>query len=160
MSGRRVVEVRASSALAAGLDEVVAVASTLQGVNAELSPWVRMSGGREDLRALAEEHPPGTVLLHSWMLGLGVIPFDRHALALDRLVVTDDELGFDERSTSWLQRSWVHQRRIRRDGDGCTVSDHVRAEPRVSLVAPVARVVVGALFAHRHRRLRRRFGAR
>ncbi|WCO68118.1 hypothetical protein PO878_05195 [Iamia majanohamensis] len=154
------MEVRASSSLAAGLEDVAAAASTLDGVNAELAPWVRMTGGRGlgDLRTRAEAHPPGTVLLRCWMLALGVVPFDRHALALARIVDTDDEQGFDERSTSWLQGCWHHDRRIRRDGDGCTVTDHVRAEPRLALAAPAVRVVVGALFAHRHRSLRRRFG--
>lgn len=162
MQRPRTVEVRASSSPVAGLEEVVAAVSTLDGVNAELAPWVRMTGGRGlgDLRTRAEGHPPGTVLLRCWMLVLGVVPFDRHALAIERTVDTDEEQGFDERSTSWLQRSWHHDRRIRGDGEGCTVSDHVTAEPRLALAAPVVRVVVGALFAHRHRRLRRRFGAR
>lgn len=130
MKGSRVVEVRITSDLAVGLDEVVAVAFTLDGVNAELGPWVRMTGGREvgDLRARAEGRAPGTVLVRSWLLGLGVVPIDRHALVVERIIDTADEQGFDERSSSWLHRRWNHDRRIRHEGVGCTVTDHVRAE--------------------------------
>jgi hypothetical protein len=45
------------------------------------------------------------------------------------------------------------------DGDGtCTVRDRLTFEPRGPVPVAVAERVVRAIFRHRHRRLRRRFG--
>ena len=48
-----------------------------------------------------EYAPLGETAFHSWLLLLGVTPFDRH-----RLVLVEVEPGrrFLERSSSWLQR--------------------------------------------------------
>jgi hypothetical protein len=126
-------------------------------VNAELMPFVRMTHPRDRTTLDGETIAPGEVVFHSWLLVGGVVPFDRHALALERVI--EDE-GFDEDSTSWLQRRWRHERRLIDEGDGtCTVTDHLVVEPRVPLVRPLAARVVRFLFGHRHRRLVRRFGA-
>ena len=136
--------------------EVWAVVSTMDGVNAELRPLMRMTHPAH-LSSLADvEIAPGEVVAHSWLLAFGFLPIDRHALGLER--VYDGE-GFDEESTSWLQRRWRHERRILDHGDGTsTVTDDLTAEPRLSLLAPVLRRIVSALFRHRHRQLARRFG--
>lgn len=133
-----------------------AAVSTMDGVNAELRPFVRMTHPA-DLQSLADvEVEPGEVILRSWLLAGGVVPFDRHALAFERLV---DGEGFDEESTSWLQRRWRHERRVIDHGDGtCTVTDHLVVEPRLGILRPVAHRTVRFLFDHRHRRLAARFG--
>jgi hypothetical protein len=144
------------SALARSRREVWATVATMRGVNAELMPFVRMTYP-PDLPALtAVEVIPGEVAFHSWLLFLGVLPFDRHALALEQ--VTAEE-GFVEESTSWMQRRWRHERLLidRADG-GCIVTDRLTIVPRIAFVAPVVRIVVRFLFDHRHARLRRRFG--
>jgi ligand-binding SRPBCC domain-containing protein len=144
-----------SSQLAQPRAVVWATVSTMSGVNAELMPFVRMTYPR-DLPALANaDLVPGKVVFQSWLLFLGVLPFDRHALALEQ--VTDGE-GFVEESTSWMQRRWRHERRIAdRVGGGCIVTDRLTIEPRLAVLSPVTRIIVTRLFAHRHRRLRRRF---
>jgi ligand-binding SRPBCC domain-containing protein len=151
------IDLSFSSRVRAGRDEVWAVVSTMAGVNAELMPFVRMTHPRDRTSLEGKPIVPGEVVFHSWLLLGGVLPFDRHALALERVI---DGEGFDEESTSWMQRRWRHERRLIDEGDGtCTVTDHLEVEPRLSLLRPLAARVVRFLFGHRHRRLVRRFGA-
>ena len=148
------------SELSAPADEVWAKVSTMAGVNHELHPWVHMTVPAMfkdlSLQAATPEQLKG-VLFNSVLLGLCCIPFDLHALHLERVQVGE---GFDEHSTSWMQKTWVHRRRVVPAAGGCTVTDELIVEPRVSLMAPLVRAVVGFLFRHRHRRLVGTFGAR
>lgn len=156
MGSRREIDLSFTSALAAAVDEVWAVVTTMDGVNAELRPWIRMThpSGLDRLDAVDVE--PGEPLFASWLLLGGVLPIDRHRLALERVV----EHGFDEDSTSLLQRRWRHERRVDAlPGGGCRLTDHLVVVPRVGLVRPVVERIVSAVFRHRHRRLVARFGA-
>ena len=143
------------SELGASAAEVWAAISTMDGVNGELAPWVRMTvpGGARGQRL--EDAPLGRVAFSSWLLFLGVWPFDRHTLTL---VAIDPGRSFDELSHSWLQRSWRHERTVEPSARGCTVTDRLMPVPRVAALAPVVRGVVRRLFEHRHARLLRRFG--
>ena len=64
----------------------------------------------------------------------------------------------NERSTMLSMRLWEHERTLEPGGDGCVVVDRLRCVPRIRVPAFVPRAIVGAVFSHRHRRLRRRFG--
>ena len=150
------IELRFESRLAAPAAEVWAQASTMAGVNAELMPLLRMTVPAHAAAFGLEQAQDrlGQVLFQSWLLLFGFLPFDRHAL---RLVQVYPGCGFDEDSTSWLQKIWRHRRRIEPDGDGCRVIDVLEVQPRFApafLVRPLLRQV----FAHRHRQLLRRFG--
>ena len=145
------------SRLAAPADTVWSVVSSMQGVNAELTPLMRMSFPAD--RARLDDGArivAGETVFQSWLLLFGVLPIDRHALAFDRLM---PGTGFDERSHSWLQREWIHRRRVEPlGGDACRVTDELVFEPRLSFAAAVVKPIVRKLFTHRHRRLRARFG--
>jgi ligand-binding SRPBCC domain-containing protein len=133
-------------------------ATTSAGVNEELMPIVRMTvpRGLGDL-AIADVEP-GTRLGRSWLLLGGVIPFDYDDIVIESIV---PGRAFHERSTMLSQRSWSHDRLVDPEGDSaCTVTDRVRFEPRLGVLAPVLRVVFRLVFLHRHRRLRRRWGGR
>ena len=147
------VEVIRSSTVEAAPEEVWSAISTLHGVNQELRPFVAM---REPSalrgRTITSLRPGERV--HCLMLAGGLLPFDRHRLGLES--VTPGE-GFAEESTSWLQRRWRHVRTLAAVDGGTRVTDHVTADPRIGLVAPVVQRIVGALFTHRHRRLTQRF---
>jgi hypothetical protein len=97
----------------------------------------------------------GERLCRSWILLFGVLPVDYDDITVVEL---DPPHGFLERSPMLSNRLWEHRRTIEPAGPGrCTVTDAIRWEPRVPLpVAPVYR----AVFALRHRRLRRHFGGR
>ena len=142
------------SHLSASAEQVWRNASTMEGVNAELGPWLRMgvpSAARG--RSLAAV-TPGREAFVSTLFLLGVVPFDRHHLTLEAV----HAFGFDEESWSWLQRRWRHERRITPTPSGCTVTDRLTVVPRLA-PALLVRPVVAAVFAWRHRRLRAQFAA-
>ena len=158
----RQVAFERSSDLAATADTVWAHVATMDGVNAELAPWIRMTHppalqGLDDAPDLV-----GRVAFHSWLLAGGVLPFDRHALRLVSVERHPDGGGvFVEESTSWVQARWRHERDVEplgRDGGRCRVTDRLLVEPRVPLARPLVARIVPWLFQHRHRVLARTFG--
>jgi hypothetical protein len=150
---RREFEIRQTSVLRASAEEVWARAITMEGVNDELAPWVRMTMPARARGLTIESMPIGSEAFVSTLLAGGVVPFDRH-----RLVVVELEEGrFLERSSSWLHRLWEHERIVEPFADGCRVVDRVRVEPRLP-VARMERAIVQRIFTARHRRLRERFG--
>jgi ligand-binding SRPBCC domain-containing protein len=86
----------------------------------------------------------------------GLVPVEYDDLTLVEL---GPGLRFLERSPVLSQRSWQHERRVEPVDGGCRLTDRLTFEPRVAAAARVSRRVVEAIFAHRHRRLVRRFGA-
>lgn len=146
------------SRLAAPREAVWRHATSMRGVNAELSPWLRMTVPRRARGRTLDDAPvDGSVFFHSLLLAGGVLPFDRHALRLDRI---ETGRGFHERSASWMQRAWLHRRSLDEVAPGvCEVVDQVEPSPRLSLLQPLVVRIVRALFEHRHRRLRRIFGS-
>jgi len=144
-----------SSRLNASADEVWAAVSTMRGVNFELRPLVRMT------------HPPGLTSLdsavvpigerafRSWILLFGFLPIDYDDLTF---VALDPGRGFHERSAMLTQRRWEHERRLEPAENGCAIIDIVSFEPRAPGIGVLLRPLFRAVFAHRHRRLRRRFG--
>ncbi len=147
--------VRESSRLRAPAVDVWAHACTMDGVNRELAPWVRMTTPRSARGRTIDDVPLDRVAFTSVLLALGVLPFDLHRL---RLVERVPGRGFLERSSSLLQRTWQHERTVEPDGTGCIVSDCVTVTPRLAPGAVVA-PIVRAIFRSRHRVLRARFGA-
>jgi ligand-binding SRPBCC domain-containing protein len=118
----------------------------MAGVNAELRPLVRMT------------FPPHAARIGpdftSTILLLGLLPIDRHRLHLDAI---EPPRRFAERSSTLVHRVWRHERTLEPDGAGGTVlTDRVAFDARV----PFPRAAIALVFAHRHRRLRRAFGAR
>lgn len=145
-----------ASELDAPLAAVWEVVGTMRGVNAELGPWLFMTSPAAASTLRLDDAPVGVPLFESWLLLGHVLPIDRHAFKLE--AVTPGR-GFVERSTSWTERSWEHRRHLEPLGDArCVVEDRLTFTPRVSLVAPVLARVIRAVFEHRHRQLRRRFG--
>jgi ligand-binding SRPBCC domain-containing protein len=142
------------SQLRASADEVWAHASTMEGVNEELSPWVRMSVPASARGQRLADAPVGREAFTSVLLLFGLFPFDVHHLTLARMF----SRGFDEASWSWLQRRWCHKRRVEQANDGCVVLDELTVVPRLA-PAFVVKPVVHWIFAARHRKLRSGFGA-
>lgn len=142
-----------TSRLAAPPAAVWAHASTMEGVNFELRPLVRMTVPRPARGRTLEDVELNATAFHSTLLAGGVLPFDRHAL---RLVAVRPGRGFQERSTSLLHARWDHERTIVADADGSLLTDRVTFTPRLG-TAGLERPIVAALFRHRHERLARRF---
>lgn len=131
--------------------------TSMDGVNAELWPWLRMTfPSASNILSPQRIDPPGVYLFDSWLLLLGIIPIDRHSLSLQAMVPPK---RFYEVSKSWLQRQWIHDREISALPEGgCILRDSVAFTPKLQIFKPLIAVAVRSLFAWRHRRLRARFG--
>ena len=123
-----------------------AEATAAEGINYELMPIVRMTipGGLDTL-SVSDVHD-GQHLGRSWLLLGGLIPFDYDDITIERV---GPGHAFQEDSTMLSQRSWRHHRVVE--------PMHVRTARPVPAVPQ--EFTFGQVFAHRHRRLRRRYGA-
>jgi ligand-binding SRPBCC domain-containing protein len=65
---------------------------------------------------------------------------------------------FVERSRMLSQRAWEHARTIEPVAGGSVITDSIAWEPRLPFPGGALRPMFRAIFRHRHRRLRRRFG--
>lgn len=153
---RRRGEIRVRSLLGAGSEAVWERVVTPEGINDELGPLLRMTvpRGAEDFGI--EDAVPGTQIGRSWILLFGFLPFDYDEIGLERV---EPGRGFLERSTMLTQRLWEHERTIEPLGEGrCALTDRVAWEPRLPLPGVLLRPLIQAVFRHRHKQLRRRFG--
>lgn len=150
------IDLTFTSTLRSSRSEVWAVVSTMAGVNAELRPFMRMTYPAQAEQLSSAAIVPGEVLFRSWLLAGSLVPIDRHALELERVIEGE---GFDEESTSLLQRRWRHERWLTdTPAGGCVVRDRLVITPRLALARPVVALAVRFLFDHRHRVLRQRLG--
>jgi hypothetical protein len=69
----------------------------MNGVNAELGPWLSMTAPPEARDLRIEDAPIGEPLFASWVLLRGVLPIDRHYF---KLTEVRHGRGFVENSTS------------------------------------------------------------
>jgi hypothetical protein len=130
-------------------------AATLGTVNSELAPWVRMTAPPEWMSCPLHQWRTGARLFKSWILLLGFLPVDLHFFFLETVMPGS---GFEERSSSVMNRLWHHTRRVVPHPGGCRVSDRVEFESRLPLVGTLLLPVYRAIFASRHRYLRRTYG--
>lgn len=149
------VELDFESRLAAPPEKIWAQVSTMSGVNRELMPLLRMTYPPQAQSLEAAGNPVGDKLFYSWLLAGGLLPIDRHHLGIERIY---PGAGFDERSSSWTQRLWIHRRRVLPLAGGARLTDELRFEPRIGFMAPVLRRFITLIFQHRHRVLRCDFG--
>jgi ligand-binding SRPBCC domain-containing protein len=148
--------VEVASRLNAPADAVWERVTTPEGINYELMPLMRMTMPAEVRRLDPETVPIGERICRSWMLLFGFLPFDFDDVTLVRL---EPGRGFHERSRMLSQRVWEHERVVEPEGAGaCVVRDRLSFEPRLGVPGRLVEPAVRALFRHRHRRLRRRFG--
>lgn len=146
-----------SSELRADADDVWLWVTTPRGVNDELRPWVRMTVPTAWARSSIADVPSGTRLGRSWLLFVGIMPFDFDDLYMAEVAPR----RFLERSRLLSAPLWEHERTVTPTAEGCRVRDHVSLVPHRWVHAiGLARFqlrLVGAVFTHRHRRLRARF---
>jgi len=140
------------SELRAPVEDVWAGISTLEGVNLEMAPWMRMSAPAGlDL----EDAASGKVLpldIH----GPGGIPLGVYPLRLERIVEGE---GFLERTRMLPFLLWQHERIITpREGGGTTVTDELGWDWRAHRLDRAFATSVLRFFEHRHRILRDTYG--
>lgn len=124
---------------------------SMSAVNAELSPLVRMSCPDRWKACPLAQWTTGQVLFRSVILLFGVLPVDVHSLRLDQI---HPERGFLERSHSWVNALWQHERTSTATAQGCLVTDTVTVQGRLPWLTWLLLPVYRRVFRHRHRRLR------
>jgi hypothetical protein len=164
--GRRVAgvslrEVAVATELAIGPAALWESVCRLEGVNRELSPWLRMTAPRGLRGASIGDLEPGRPAGRSWLLLFGLFPVDYDDLTIAEI---DPPHRFLERSRMLTIDPWEHERTIRAAGATTSLlTDRLRFRLRRPLrVVPgadrLASAVVGAIFRHRHRRLAKLYG--
>ncbi len=144
-----------SSQLPLPADLAWARVSTMDGVNAELGPWLKMTVPAYARERSLMDAPIGELSFRSWLLFAGVLPIDRHSLGFELI-----EAGhFVEKSSSWLHPLWRHERVVEATatatGDGCRLTDKLEFCARVGVVGRLDSALVHRVFRHRHQRLLR-----
>ncbi len=150
-----------ASILPAAAQAVWARAVTPEGINDELRPLMRMTMPRSMRGRTIEDVPLGERLGRSWILLFGLVPVDYDDLGLAE---RGPGFRFLERSTMLTMSTWEHERTVTPAPDGCEVTDRLAFHLRRPLAAlpgaaRLAGAIVARLFAHRHRRLARYWGA-
>jgi ligand-binding SRPBCC domain-containing protein len=154
----RRAEIATASVIDAGPEAIWKRVTSVEGINGELMPIMKMTVPRGVDTLDIDQLTPGERVGRSWILLFGLVPIDYDDLSLVRI---ERGRGFLENSTMLSQRAWEHERTIRPlDGGGCLVTDRVAWEPRLPLPGAALRPIFRAIFAHRHRRLRKHFGGR
>lgn len=142
------------SELAVGAKAVLATL-TLEGVNAELRPLVRITAPAQWAKRPLAQWPMREHLFSSWILLFGVLPIDRHTFMLHSV---SPDAGFEEASSSLINTRWRHERTIVAIEGGCRVTDRVGYRCRIPLLGYLLKPVYQLVFRHRHRTLRARYG--
>jgi ligand-binding SRPBCC domain-containing protein len=131
-------------------------ASTFAGINRELWPWVRMTCPAAIPRLTPETVPLGRRAFRSWILLFGLVPVEYDDFTLVEL---DPGRGFSEVSRLFSLREWHHRRSLTPIETGCLLTDEIALAPRWRGTGWLLTAVYQLVFAWRHRRLRRIFGA-
>jgi len=150
------ISLRFESTLHASRERVWEWISSVQGIQAEMWPWLRMTAPRS-VRSLADvPFQPGVRMFRSFVFLFGVLPIDYSDLTLLEL---DAGSGFVEQSPMGSMKLWRHGRRVLPcDSDESSVRlvDQLTFRPR--LARGLVRWFIGRVFAHRHAVLRATFG--
>ncbi len=102
-----------------------------------------------------DELPTGQRLFSSVILLFRVIPVDVHRFNLQWVKAG---CGFQEFSSSWLNKYWLHERTTHEIPGGCEIRDSVSLQARIPFLHWVVLPIYRAVFRYRHRRLRMIFG--
>ena len=145
-----------SSDLPVATEDILA-SLNMHGVNAELSPLVRMTAPVLYAERSILEWPVQRTLFESWVLLFGFLPIDRHAFFFEAI---NSNQGFSERSTSWINEYWSHERKVASLHTGCRVTDTVNYKSRVPVVDRLLKPLYQLVFWQRHKNLRGAYSVR
>ncbi len=122
---------------------------SMSGVNFELSPLVRMTFPRRYSDMSILEWPKNQHVFTSVLLLFGVIPFDYHKF----IFVALEKDGFEECSSTLMNKEWCHKRTIVASGGTSLVIDKVSYQPRLPFVGLLMKPIYKFTFERRHKRL-------
>ncbi|MBK8904939.1 MAG: hypothetical protein IPM53_27415 [Anaerolineaceae bacterium] len=146
------ISLRFESKLHASAARVWQWITSIEGITAEMRPYLRMTvpKGVRSLNDVAIK--PGVCLFRSYVFLFGVLPVDYSDMTLVEL---DPGQGFVEQSPMGSMKLWRHERRIvpcPDDPSAVLLVDQLTFRPRIA-----QRLVgwfISQVFAHRHKVLR------
>ena len=144
-----------TTTLAQPPEKVWAHATSLEGINAEIAPLLRIATppGVKDLATLKDFLATGRPLT-AMLMGGGWLPLTWWEPRVELL----EGMRFVERSSMPPFVLWRHERELKPAGAGTEVVDRITLAPRFPWPEPVVQGFVEQLFLHRHRRLKEMFG--
>ncbi|WP_124706816.1 SRPBCC family protein [Gordonia insulae] len=144
------------SVIRAPIDDVWTRVASMEGINDELMPYMRMVLPRRHRGKSLADIEVGVPLGKVMILYGGLLPAD-----YDDLTIVELTPGrcFREESSMASMAVWHHERRLSPTRDGTEVVDELHFRPRLPLrpLTPGLVWFVGRLFRHRHRRLAAHF---
>jgi ligand-binding SRPBCC domain-containing protein len=154
----KTASVEISTVVMAPADVVWAHATSPDGINRELAPWLAMTVPPEaEGFSLADAVAAlGEPLFESRVLLFGRVPVETMRITLVEL---EPGRRFVEQSPMRTLAHWRHEREIEATGSGTRVTDRVAFAAPIGVFTPALRPVVAAFFRHRHRRLAALFGS-
>lgn len=126
---------------------------TMEGVNYELSPILKMTAPKNWAAKPISQWPENCELFSSKILLCGVLPVDLHRFKFQSV----HRLGFKESSRSLFNHHWSHERTILVNNTGATVKDVVLYENKLTFLGCLLLPLYKSLFAHRHKRLKLKY---
>lgn len=126
---------------------------TMEGVNDELSPILKMTAPQPWASKPISEWPVNSEIFSSRILLFGVMPIDLHRFKFESV----HGMGFKESSKSLFNRHWSHERTIRESGSGATVKDVLHYTSQLGFLGYLFMPLYQAIFSHRHKRLKRKY---
>lgn len=132
-------------------------ATSVQGIQNEMMPLMKMTMPKS-VTSLSEVEPTlNEPLFRSWILLLGIIPVDYSYVTL---IEYESGQSFVEESRMGQFRLWRHARRVdvcETNPDACVIHDTLTFQPKCLIAINIW--MVNTLFKHRHRQLKKRFNA-
>ena len=145
------MEIEIISRFKAGPEQVAKQTLLMDGVNRELSPWIKMTCPHSMRSIPIERWPVEKPLFNSIILLFGFLPIDRHKFYF-RIV---SPTGFSEDSSTLLNRHWRHTRQIKPHDKGTELVDTLEFEAYFKPLEYFLRPVYLFVFKQRHKRLER-----
>ena len=149
----RMMEFEYTSELKVGAEILRRDAFTMEGVNFELFPLIKMTSPKTHTSKSILEWPKNERVFTSVLLLLGFIPVDCHSFNFIGL----EHDGFEEHSSTFMNKIWNHKRTIIDAGNRSLVVDKVSYQSRTPLIGSLMKPLYKFIFEHRHNRLRSKY---
>ena len=136
-------------------EDLVKHSFSMEGVNFELFPWIRLTYPKGSYLFKKNIKPPGQFLFRSLTLFLGIVPIDLHSFYFYSL---DFDGHFVEMSNSLVFKQWNHTRIISSIDGGSLLEDYLEFSPRLVLFRKLVKFLINRVFLHRHNKIKKKFG--
>ncbi len=148
-------EFQFESALGESASSIWKEIANMPGVNWELGPFIYMTSPEPFRNKSISDWPTGESLFRSILLFFRFLPIDIHFFGMKNIGPN----AFEEKSSSLVNSIWEHHRSLfPQSEESVLIRDSVRYSARLPFMGALLFPVYKLVFAHRHKKLRRKFG--